>query len=807
MEPSTDCVSPSTSKTEDTSYVDSEPNPRGKPKKPNSGEKSKKHNSEEKSKRHHSEEKPKKHHSEEKPKKHHSEEKSRKTNSEIKKSVKALLKALVLDDKSKRSSHHQRSSTYPVQSNSLESESFRHLESSDENSSNEDHTRVFNQTGGASPAIGSLNPLFLMSEESSCSDNDECKVDVDENGSDVKERDSKKKKKKKKRDKKAWYDPKLIHDEELVENDDASPRRSKACLDALNLIHMNRNFLLKVLQGPDSPLARHFNSQHTSSARTVLTKAGSFPVPSSPGKRDSQPKDHNVLLAKSNGNERDSSDGVDKKFPAPSIAVEYRADGIQKLNDTIAKFAAEDSSGPGYTSKRGKNQVVVKRFKDLRQKIRHVINEHKNEKHRITMDAVLDKVPRKYGFSKDLRQDVFYQLKGPSVDRNQKGDSKLKQIRRTSSLGGSLDRYLQLYECSFQREGKSQISEKSQPEAEESVLPSRVAPKILGRILSLPEMKCYSFKLEESSEKQVGEFATARTSDELGQDDLVSIDQLDTAIESEASEDTVDATERKLELAAASDSEEEKVETEIDDELMLDTELQHDHCKETTTKSSDESSEDSPCLECSFSFDEDAPEVSISQEIDAETEKQLERVANDEDVEVEAEDRADFNYVRDILEISGFRTKESLSTWNSDYQPLDPLVYEEVTTGCMLEDPECWGNEEGGNCYHLLLFDLINEVLIEIYERSYYYSPMPLSSLCRIHPMPAGYSVLKDVWIRISGYLRWKPIEGQPLDQLVSRDLSKSDGWMNLQFDSECVGLEVEDLIFDQLLEEFLVMD
>ena len=151
--------------------------------------------------------------------------------------------------------------------------------------------------------------------------------------------------------------------------------------------------------------------------------------------------------------------------------------------------------------------------------------------------------------------------------------------------------------------------------------------------------------------------------------------------------------------------------------------------------------------------------------------------------------------------------------WQSDYQPLDPLVYEEVATaaiaGCMIQDPECSRNyeeeeESGGNCNHLLLFDLINEVLIEIYERSYHYCPKQLSTLCRIHPMPVGYSVLKDVWVRINFYLRYKPHDEESFDEIMSRDLRRDDGWMDLQFESECVGIEVEDLIFEELLEELL---
>lgn len=172
-------------------------------------------------------------------------------------------------------------------------------------------------------------------------------------------------------------------------------------------------------------------------------------------------------------------------------------------------------------------------------------------------------------------------------------------------------------------------------------------------------------------------------------------------------------------------------------------------------------------------------------------------------VQVDSKDKAYFDYVRNVLELSGFNWHESLGTWLSDYQPLDPSVLEEVE-GCVLLDPNCSGNE-GGNCNHLLLFDLINEVLMEIYERSFSYCPMRLSTLSHIHPMPAGHHVLEEVWAYISWYLRLTPEVDETLDFIVSRDMAKDNEWMNLQFDAECLGIELEELIFEDLLEELIV--
>lgn len=170
---------------------------------------------------------------------------------------------------------------------------------------------------------------------------------------------------------------------------------------------------------------------------------------------------------------------------------------------------------------------------------------------------------------------------------------------------------------------------------------------------------------------------------------------------------------------------------------------------------------------------------------------------------VNMKDAAEFNYVKHVLELSGFSRDELLGTWHSPDQPVDPTLFEEVES-CMVPEPHYPENKEGGNCDHLLLFDLINEVLLEIHERSFTYWPKTLSSNSHMRPIPVGYHVLEEVWASISWYLSWKPEVDLSLDDSVTRDLAKGDGWMNLQFEAECVGLEIEDLIFDDLLEELV---
>lgn len=161
--------------------------------------------------------------------------------------------------------------------------------------------------------------------------------------------------------------------------------------------------------------------------------------------------------------------------------------------------------------------------------------------------------------------------------------------------------------------------------------------------------------------------------------------------------------------------------------------------------------------------------------------------------QVDKKDEADFNYVRDVLKKSGFSGDELLGTWHSPDQPVDPSLFDEE---------EGISGTDAGSCDHLLLFDLINEVLLEIYERSITYSPWNFCSNSNIRPMPTGYHVLDEVWASISWHLSSQPQLVPSLEYVVSRDLAKGDGWMHLQPEAECVGLDLEDWIVDDLLDE-----
>lgn len=157
----------------------------------------------------------------------------------------------------------------------------------------------------------------------------------------------------------------------------------------------------------------------------------------------------------------------------------------------------------------------------------------------------------------------------------------------------------------------------------------------------------------------------------------------------------------------------------------------------------------------------------------------------------------DFNYVRHVLELSSFVGDDEAPTWHSIDQPLSPSLFKQ------LEDCfDSYENEITGSYndqHHQLLFDLINETLVDMNEKSHMYFPRTSS-----RSMPKGNRLLADVWMTTDSYLSLRPEMDSSLDDVVARDLAKRDGRINLEWDREMVALELEDMIFNQLLEDVL---
>ncbi|XP_062095640.1 uncharacterized protein LOC133801446 isoform X2 [Humulus lupulus] len=579
---------------------------------------------------------------------------------------------------------------------------------------------------------------------------------------------------------------------------DALASHPKEYLDALDIISVNRELVMKILQDPGSPLAHHFSNHQALSAKRGLDKCETFPSSGSLGKRGLEPSRLKNMQK-----------------------VDCTTQGVAKRSHNPSPASAEQRKNHGET------HAVVKHFKTLKQKIKHVIREGRKERHIISMDAIIHKIPHgqnveeeidnklnslaNYEEGKDIDGTGYEtDISVSSLDKNKE---RRRQMRRASSLTESLDRYCQLYETSFNREAKHQTAEGLKMKLKEEGSPISV-PKYLARIYSLPDLNSF-LDHEESSD--------ALTSSEVQDNSAMDHNVSTSSYDEPKSLDVPIGTEDQLHLnddhMAKSVISKSSVETGAvnfvtDDELGL-TSISNieeynqlcSHMHDYGSLTLEESGKEPILVDEPANLVEDkeldmvAPQGSESAKTQETLDKQvMEEISH---LKVNAKDKAEFSYVRDVLELSGFSSNALLGTWHSDDQPVDPSVYEEVE-GSLVVDPNTCANEDIESD-HMLLFDIINEVLIETYAKSYSYCPFPLSCVSHMSPMPAGPHVLREVWSLISWYLSFKPEVGQSLDYVVGRDLAKSHGWMNLQFDTECVGLELEDLIFEDLLEEAIL--
>lgn len=153
---------------------------------------------------------------------------------------------------------------------------------------------------------------------------------------------------------------------------------------------------------------------------------------------------------------------------------------------------------------------------------------------------------------------------------------------------------------------------------------------------------------------------------------------------------------------------------------------------------------------------------------------------------VDESDAAYFLYMKDILAKSGLTGSE----WYSSETPvIDPAFLE--------LEPDSGPDQ-------VLLFDLINEALVDAYE----------SSLCSGTWAPRcgfvtrqfhlGERMIEEVWARLKRQLN--SFVEVAIEDVVAADFLKNrDGWMDLNYDSELVGLDLEDWIVEDLIDEIVL--
>ncbi|KAJ4842676.1 hypothetical protein Tsubulata_014895, partial [Turnera subulata] len=800
-------------------------------------------------------------------------------------SVKSRLKALVHAELARRKGRHRRSPTCPARSRLTRSDPFRHLDTPYEQPPADTRLR------GGDPSIPdnatsstTKNSLELSRPKSFDYKNQEVSGikltgnpshhnSVDEAG------------------KKSIDDlpilqenlerevQKEIHEDEPITSD----QQVENDMDALDM-EKTEELLIKILEEPGSPLARYFHNPQGAGGRLRYCKCESFPLRGMSNRRGSRPS---RLKQKQEGIDSPEQEGKPKADSETPKSVELKsknyarsksmpfisAEGMLKLSN--ATTASPSSGSVHHLKKRDQNQVAIRRFKDLRQNLKHAVRESKKEKHRIAMDAVLHKIPRGQMPPKDLTRQSFDNVKSHTFARGSKDSARSgddsdqslvsprssgpRRISRTKSLKESLDKYCQLYECSFNREAKPRSCDTVQPRADNAVSPVSDAPKSITRIFSLPNIDSSSYLSDDSSDSAfswsyirspahsvLGTRSDSREQKRLfhplSSEHLWNLDTRTGArFDGFDGSDNLDSeryplAEEQLGTCSSSDSETEAKPGFIADDfsylMTKERAFQDEEEFQTLAKSLSELAVPGTFPSPDTGFEDDTAtnfsnlgdlEQNLRRLISSTIEPLEDHLAESrtaipgvteggtdgmqyvsnyvtdecQEIQVNPKDRAVFNYVKDVLELSGFTRNEALGTWHSEDHPLDPDLFLELESSPL-------GPDSSGNMDHLLLFDLINEILLEIFSKTSTYYPKALSSLSRIRPMPVGNRVLKETWTNVSWHLSSTPDPDLLLDHIIGRDLAKSDGWMNLQFDLECEALELEDWIFDDLLDELV---
>ncbi|KAF2282598.1 hypothetical protein GH714_043227 [Hevea brasiliensis] len=158
-----------------------------------------------------------------------------------------------------------------------------------------------------------------------------------------------------------------------------------------------------------------------------------------------------------------------------------------------------------------------------------------------------------------------------------------------------------------------------------------------------------------------------------------------------------------------------------------------------------------------------------------------------------AEKESIFEYVKAVVQASEENWDEFYIMSSSSDPLLDPSIFDEVE---FFPNQLCYDNK--------LLFDCINEVLMEVYGR-YFGCPLGLSfAKPTVRPAPDMKNAIHEVWEGVYWYLLPLPLP-HTLEQKVKKDMAKTGTWMDLRYDSEAMIIEIGDAIFKDLMEETML--
>ncbi|XP_059440729.1 uncharacterized protein LOC132173295 isoform X2 [Corylus avellana] len=149
-------------------------------------------------------------------------------------------------------------------------------------------------------------------------------------------------------------------------------------------------------------------------------------------------------------------------------------------------------------------------------------------------------------------------------------------------------------------------------------------------------------------------------------------------------------------------------------------------------------------------------------------------------------------YISAVLRASGLNWDELSMKCHSTEQLLDRSLFDEMKMS---------NNQFCGDLS--LLFDCINEVLVEGCQYSFGCSSWLSCIKPIIHPLPVEKSVIHEVIKRVDWYLLSQP-PPQTFQQLAEQDLARSTTWLDIRNETEVIAIETVEGVLEELLMEIV---
>ncbi|KAI3974954.1 hypothetical protein MKX01_005065 [Papaver californicum] len=709
--------------------------------------------------------------------------------------------------------------------------------------------------------------------------------------------------------------------------DEAKIQQTKQFMDALDILNSNKELLLKLLEDSNSLLVKHIEDLRGSQSEKAEPKKSVTRTKASEDKIDNSTQCQELVVHKETPKQnmykyfwrkvksenKNASKDIDSPRASSRIVVLKPNPAAIKNSTAATSLTSPRSSSQFLYSPVGNQEqggTLHSKFslKEIKNKLKRVMGENKKEQHRISMDAILHKIPNDNSadcsreFSgeisgRELQSKFSYSEKADNpVNNDPSNDHEVTSERDASykSVTTEDSGYSKEREADIYTEAKKHLSDMLSYREEDRNLSAIKVSKSLGKTLLLPEyvsppicsprdsdhpfitgqmrfsfsdnLRVVSEKVWQPSNPDLSAASSQNfetelhTDDDFQTDDDIQIQALDlnpdtsqecpdTVIQESNSAMEGDSSlegAKAVETIEAMDKEEIK---SFDDSCETNTSMAADgksSSTETNRNSEEEGSSGSlmdeninnepslSSLDSSYSLDlkvealesssdggpawespvsvlkpfflDDASSPATPKSDRAELKIKPVRICFDEhdstvvvvspsDPELHSaacfvDKKPIFEFVRAVLRASGLSWDEFASNYESSSHLLDAsLISEvEVPSSRLCGEPE-------------LIFDCIDEVLVDLYERYFGCPPWLKFVKSDIRPAPVGNSIIQEVWEIIDSSLIPQP---QPctLDHIVGKDFNREGSWANLRLDIEDMGIEISEAILIELIQE-----